>query len=279
MDEEEEITHPSQFWDGKPPTSITLRLVMEKSLTQAQLLEYDALDEEEALTRIQAVTSIHLQWLGLSEISGLEAFDNAEVLCLQANRIERIENLEWLPRLQFLALQCNRIAVVENLTCLSCLEVLDLSRNVIVDFEAEELPKTLNILNFRGNVCVEMPGYKSKVLHQLPDLDLLDGEEVRPSAVPGPGPTVTVAADKGATVEELLLKTPGPNSGLGAYWMRKDLYAGVTADVKEYIDAYSMEALADDFGQKALDAAQRSRARREANPLPTPAGLDGFIQS
>jgi len=33
--------------------------------------------------------------------------------------------------------------------------------------------------------------------------------QVRPSAVPS-GPTVTVAADKGATVEELLLKTPGP---------------------------------------------------------------------
>ena len=28
-------------------------------------------------------------------------------------------------------------------------------------------PRTLNILNFRGNVCVEMPGYKSKVLEQL----------------------------------------------------------------------------------------------------------------
>lgn len=283
---EEEISHPAQFWDGKPPTTITLRLVLEKSLTQAQLLEYDSLDEQEALERIRSLKSLHLQWLGLSEISGLEAFDAAEVLYLQANRLSRIENLEWLPRLQFLALQCNRIAVVENLTCLTSLEFLDLSRNAIVELEERELPKSINMLNFRGNVCAEAPDYKAKLLAYLPELAQLDGEEVElgsrtvaPDAANAESQCPATDAAN-AEAEEVILNK-GSSSALGAYWMRKDLYAGLTADVKDFIDAYALESLGteDSLGKKAQEALQRSRARREAKPLPTPAGLDGFIKT
>lgn len=273
----QDISHPAQFWDGKPPTRITLRLVLEKSLTQAQLLEYDSLDEQEALERIRSLKSLHLQWLGLSEISGLEAFDAAEVLYLQANRLSRIENLEWLPRLQFLALQCNRIAVVENLTCLTSLEFLDLSRNAIVEVDEKELPKSINMLNFRGNLCAEAPNYKAKLLAHLPELAQLDGEEVQPGSPPGSPPEK--AAEAEATAEDVILNK-GSSSALGAYWMRKDLYAGLTADVKDFIDAYALESLGtEDLGQKAHAALQRSRARREAKPLPTPASLDGFIKT
>lgn len=32
----QEITHPSQFWQGKPEKLITLRLVMERSLPEVR---------------------------------------------------------------------------------------------------------------------------------------------------------------------------------------------------------------------------------------------------
>ncbi|CAJ1373830.1 unnamed protein product [Effrenium voratum] len=254
--EEEEITHPAQFWEGKPEKMITLRLVMEKSLTQAELTEYDALEEDAALERVRRLKSIHLHWLGLSEINGLEPFEQAEVLYLQANRLRRIENLDWLPRLQFLALQCNRIAVVENLTELRQLQFLDLSRNQIADFDARELPRSIDTLNLLGNACVAVEGYREKLVAHLPNLAQLDDDAVADS------PSHEVVTEP--------LEGPAPG-GLGAYWMRKDLHAGVTADMKDLIEAYSIEALStSEFSQKVADATARSRARREATPLPAP---------
>eukprot|EP00913_Durusdinium_trenchii_P026511 g24872.t1 len=271
-DSKDDITHPSQFWDGRPEKMISLRLVLERSMTQAALAEYDSLHDEEAASRIQSLKTIHLDWLGISEISSLEPFESAEVLYLQANRISRIENLDWMPRLQFLALQKDE-AVVENLMCLRDLEFLDLSKNEIVSFDEKELPRKINMLNFRGNLCTEASDYRPKLLAHLSDLVKLDGEPV------GEVSERTEEAAVDPEEDALLRLAPGPNSGLGAYWMRKDLFAGVTADVKEYIDAYSIEALAsDDFSQKAVDAASRSRKRREATPLPTPAGLEEVVQ-
>ena len=59
---------------------------------EASLKEYDRLPDDEALERVKGLKSplgpdfrgdlcverLHLQWLGLSEINGLEAFESAE---------------------------------------------------------------------------------------------------------------------------------------------------------------------------------------------------------
>jgi len=247
-----EISHPSQLWEGQPVKQLTLRLVMELSLTQAELREYDRLEEADAFERVRSLKSLHLQWQGLAEICGLEAFESAEVLYLQANRIERIENLEGLSRLQFLALQCNRISVVENLLCLPDLEFLDLSRNEIDLLDVKQLPKKINMLNFRGNKCTMAKDYQRNLLAHLPDLCKLDGEDLVESRSPE-----HTRADE----EPILI-----GSALASYWMRKDLQDGVAADIKDSIDAYSVEALANsqDFSQKVQAAAARSRARRES---------------
>mmetsp|Transcript_66747 Transcript_66747/g.156458 ORF Transcript_66747/g.156458 Transcript_66747/m.156458 type:complete len:267 (-) Transcript_66747:32-832(-) len=252
-EEEPEISHPSQLWDGKPPKQLTLRLIMELSLTPGELGAYDKMSEEEALERVRVLKSLHLQWQGFAEICGLEPFESAEVLYLQANRIERIENLECMPRLQFLALQCNRIAVVENLLCLPDLEFLDLSRNEIAKLDVKQLPKKINMLNFRGNTCVEAPDYLPSLLAHLPDLSRLDGEDLDGAANPEP--------EKKIEIEPL----PSSSSALASYWMRKNLHDGVAADIKDCIDAYSVEALenSQDFSHKVQEATARSRARQQ----------------
>ncbi|OLP96560.1 Ankyrin-3 [Symbiodinium microadriaticum] len=297
---------------------------------------------------------LHLQWQGFAEICGLEPFESAEVLYLQANRIERIENLECMPRLQFLALQCNRIAVVENLLCLPDLEFLDLSRNEIAKLDVKQLPKKINMLNFRGNACAEAPDYLPSLLAHLWD-QLKNVQHIQASfsafaAILDDGSVVTwgSAADGGdsravqdqlknvqhihasrsafaailadgsvvtwgypehggdsSTVRDQLKNTlggiisgdvmlnhsnigwkdwlfmplrpsllierpkdgaanpepektieietlPPGSSALASYWMRKNLHDGVAADIKDCIDAYSVEALenSQDFSHK-----------------------------
>eukprot|EP00931_Biecheleriopsis_adriatica_P006901 TRINITY_DN108244_c0_g1_i1.p1 TRINITY_DN108244_c0_g1~~TRINITY_DN108244_c0_g1_i1.p1 ORF type:complete len:294 (-),score=58.80 TRINITY_DN108244_c0_g1_i1:180-1031(-) len=267
-----EITHPADFWEASGQLKqITLRLVMEKSLTQAELREYDNLPEEGALERAQALKTIHLEWLGIGEIAGLEPFESAEVLYLQANLIERIDGLDCLPRLQFLALQSNRITNVENLLCLTELEFLDLSKNRIAELDVKQLPQKINMLNFRENPCTKAADYQSRLQAHLPDLYTLDGvdigEEVAAQST-APTPATDVDAVLSATEQ-----------GLGAYWKRNDLHAGLTADMQDSIQAYSMESLADaDLSRRVEEATARSRARRSAQPLPTPLACDKAVE-
>lgn len=264
-----EDTEELVLWDpAEPPKQITLRLIMEKSLTKEELKEYDALTAEGTLERVQSLKSLHLQWLGIGEIAGLEPFESAEVLYLQANRLQRIEGLESLSRLQFLALQMNQISVVENLLCLPDLEFLDLSSNRIAELDCEQLPQKINILNLTENACTRSKDYKSRLLARLPDLYTLDLVDLEEAQEPASSTAARVAAEEGT------LPDAGDDRGLAAYWKRDLLQAGITADIKDRIDAYSLEALAEGGGEglsrRAEDAAARSRARREAMPLPSP---------
>eukprot|EP00930_Biecheleria_cincta_P054996 TRINITY_DN41369_c0_g1_i1.p1 TRINITY_DN41369_c0_g1~~TRINITY_DN41369_c0_g1_i1.p1 ORF type:complete len:279 (+),score=71.36 TRINITY_DN41369_c0_g1_i1:87-923(+) len=264
-----EDTEELQLWDpAEPPKQITLRLIMEKSLTKDELQKYDALPAEGALERVQALKSLHLQWLGIGEIAGLEPFESAEVLYLQANRLQRIEGLESLSRLQFLALQMNQITVVENLLCLPDLEFLDLSSNRIAELDCQQLPQKINMLNLRENACTRSKDYKSRLLARLPDLYTLDGVDLEEAQQPAGSTAAREAAEQGA-----LPDAADDNRGLAAYWKRDQLQAGMTADMKDRIEAYSLEALAeagDELSRRVEDAAARSRARREAMPLPSP---------
>lgn len=245
------------FEPAPRPKAITLRLVMEYSLTKSELADYNSLSADEALERAGALKAVHVEWQNIGEIAGLEPFEAAEVLYAQYNQIPRIEGLECMPKLQFLALQGNRITRVENLLCLKELEFLDLSKNYIESLDEEQLPESINILNFTENPCASADGYRERLLARLPDLAYLDGEELAPD----PSSSST-ALDAAAAHEQQLA---AGEQGLSAYWKKSELQSGIEAAVKERIEAYSVEALADveDVGRIADQAADRSRQRRE----------------
>merc|ERR1711879_184755 len=115
--------------------------------------EFEAMDADAALEKARTLKQIRLEFLGIAEIENLDAFDEAEVLYMQHNRIPRIEGLESMLRLQFLALHGNQISVVENLRHLRELVFLDLSKNKIEDFDLRELPASIRILRMHGNPC------------------------------------------------------------------------------------------------------------------------------
>lgn len=247
------------------PKSISLRLVMEKSLTKGELLEYDRLDTNEALERAQALKTLHVEWSSLGDIANLEPFEAAEVLYLQYNRILRIENLDCLPRLQFLALQGNAISVLENLDCLIELEFLDVSKNKIAILDEKQLPQSVNILNLRENPCIQVEGYRERVRARLPDLVRLDGQDVAESGGSDPlgmsGALDSAGLRAVAAEPEELLAT---EKGLGAYWRKGEMQSSVETAIKERIEAFHIEVLGDveGFDQRLEQATARSKGRR-----------------
>lgn len=238
---------------------VSLKLVMESSLTKSELDEYNDLPTEGALERARTLKTLHLEWQNIGEIAMLEPFEMADVLYMQYNRIERIEGLECLPNLQFLALQHNRIVKVENLTCLTVLECLDLSKNQIETLEENELPETINMLNLKENPCTVVPGYSERLSARLPDLGYLDGEEINSFAATTGGST-GAATDFNTASPELL----AGEKGLSAYWRKDELQSAGEADIADRIEAYSIEALADvdGFSRQVEDASERSKVRR-----------------
>lgn len=245
------------FEPAPRPKAVTLRLVMEYSLTKSELAQYNGLSADEALERAGALKTLHLEWQSVGELAGLEPFEAAEVLYIQYNQIERIEGLECMPKLQFLALQGNRIARVENLLFLKSLEFLDLSKNLIKVLDEEELPQTINILNLKENPCACADGYRERVLARLPELGHLDGEDLalEPSSSPAAGELAAPYEQQLAAGEQ----------GLSAYWKKDELQLGIETSMRERIQAYSVEALAEveDVGRLVEQAADRSRQRRE----------------
>jgi len=249
---------PRDAFDPVPrPKAITLRQVMEHSLTKAELAEYNALSADDALERARTLKTLHLEWQQIGEIANLEPFESVEVLYIQFNQIERIEGLDCMPKLQFLALQGNRIAQVENLLCLKELEFLDLSKNLIQRLDERQLPETVNILNLRENPCTSAEGYRERLLSRLPELAYLDGEELVAQAAEG-----TSGTEQAMPQEQQLA---AGEQGLSAYWKKDELQSGIEATTAERIQAYSVEALADveDLGRRAEEAADRSRQRRD----------------
>lgn len=240
------------------PIRLSLRLVMERSLTKAELREFDLLDADEALDRARGMKTLHCEWSSVGEIANLEPFEAAEVLYLQHNRIQRIQNLDSVPRLQFLALQGNQISVVENLDCLRELEFLDLAKNQIAVLDERQLPKTVNMLNLQGNPCAEVHGYRERLQDWLPDLLRLDGKDL----VEHDASLLEPITRPAAGTEVTLLST---EKGLGAYWRKGEMQTNAEADIKGRIDAFSMEALADvaGFDTQVGQAKARSVARRE----------------
>lgn len=250
--------------------AVTLRLVMEQSLTPEELAEYDKLNEEDALARAQALKTLHLEWQNIGEIDSLDLFEAAEVLYMQYNRIERIEGLDCLPRLQFLALQGNCIRAVENLLPLGMLEFLDLSKNEIQELGEEQLPPSVNMLNMRGNPCAQASDYRERVLRRLPGLLVFDGEELPQDDSAG-GPVLPAAPRLARELEEEpddQRAAFSSSQGLSAFHDRRAMQAESAASIAGKIQAYTEEMLADVDGlaQHLEGAVGRSRARRSQPP-------------
>uniref|UniRef100_A0A5K3FML2 LRRcap domain-containing protein n=1 Tax=Mesocestoides corti TaxID=53468 RepID=A0A5K3FML2_MESCO len=103
------------------------------------------------------------------------------ILYLQNNLIPKIENISRLKELEYLNLALNNIEVIENLEGCESLKKLELTVNFIGDLTSVE--NLINLENLEelylvGNPCTEYAGYREYVIATLPQLKVLDGEEI-----------------------------------------------------------------------------------------------------
>ncbi|KAL5281424.1 LRRC6 family protein [Megaselia abdita] len=105
-----------------------------------------------------------------------------KILLMQSNLISKIENVNKFKKLEYLNLALNNIEVVENLEMLESLHKLDLTLNFIGELRSiENLKDNYNLreLHLVGNPCADFPGYRNYVIDVLPQLSVLDGEEIK----------------------------------------------------------------------------------------------------
>ncbi|KAJ6633424.1 Protein tilB, partial [Pseudolycoriella hygida] len=109
---------------------------------------------------------------------------NLKILLLQNNLIGKIENLFKLKNLEYLNLAINNIEKIENLETLESLEKLDLTLNFIGLLTSVCCLKgnyNLKHLTLTGNPCSDFEGYRDFVIVTLPQLETLDGKEIKRS--------------------------------------------------------------------------------------------------
>lgn len=100
---------------------------------------------------------------------------------LQNNLIEKIENLYHLKDLRYLNLAVNSITKIEGLESNEMLQKLDLTVNYVTDLlSVENLKSNYNLreLSLLGNPVTRIKGYRLFVVGTLPQLQLLDSEEI-----------------------------------------------------------------------------------------------------
>lgn len=109
---------------------------------------------------------------------------NLKILLLQNNLIGKIENIFKLKNLEYLNLAINNIEKIENLEELESLTKLDLTLNFIgILTSVDYLKKNYNLkhLILTGNPCTDYEGYRDYVIVTLPQLETLDGTEIKRS--------------------------------------------------------------------------------------------------
>jgi Leucine-rich repeat (LRR) protein len=125
---------------------------------------------------LTTLKEVSLHQFDIEKIENLDRYcRNLEILYLQANQISKIENLHKLKRLNYLQLSLNNITWIENLKGCESLQKLDLTVNFVKDlmciFNLQE-NIDLQFLYLVGNPCVEVIGYRSFVIHTLPQLQV-----------------------------------------------------------------------------------------------------------
>lgn len=109
---------------------------------------------------------------------------NLKILLLQNNLIPKIENIFKLKNLEYLNLAVNNVERIENLEELESLEKLDLTLNFIgILTSVDCLTENYNLkhLTLTGNPCTDFEGYRDYVIVTLPQLDTLDGIDIKRS--------------------------------------------------------------------------------------------------
>jgi protein TilB len=123
---------------------------------------------------LSTLKEISLHQFDIEKIENLDVYcRNLEILFLQSNQITKIENLHKLKRLEYLQLALNNIKVIENLEGCESLKKLDLTVNFIEDLICVENLKQNDLLEqlyLVGNPVTEIQGYRSFVIHTLPQL-------------------------------------------------------------------------------------------------------------
>lgn len=109
---------------------------------------------------------------------------NLKILLLQNNLIGKIENIFKLKHLEYLNLAVNNVEKIENLDELESLEKLDLTLNFIGALTSVDgLKNNYNLkhLTLTGNPCTDYDAYRDYVIVTLPQLETLDGIEIKRS--------------------------------------------------------------------------------------------------
>ncbi|KAJ3325843.1 Protein tilB [Boothiomyces sp. JEL0866] len=134
---------------------------------------------------LTTLKEVSLHQFDIEKIENLDKYcRNLEILYLQCNQIMKIENLNKLKSLKYLQLSLNNIRVIENLQGCESLEKLDLTVNFVEDlFCLENLKNNdaLRQLYLTGNPCTDVEGYRYFVIATLPQLQTLDGQEIKRS--------------------------------------------------------------------------------------------------
>ncbi|KAG4093010.1 hypothetical protein H8356DRAFT_1312060 [Neocallimastix lanati (nom. inval.)] len=131
---------------------------------------------------LSTLKEIALHQYDIEKIENLDVYcRNLEILLLQNNQISKIENLHKLKCLKYLNLALNNITKIENLEGCESLEKLDFTVNFIEDITCVASLKNnihLRELYLVGNPCTKIEGYREYVINTLPQLKVLDGQEI-----------------------------------------------------------------------------------------------------
>ncbi|KEG14622.1 putative leucine-rich repeat protein [Trypanosoma grayi] len=144
-----------------------------------ELLRRRSEHNEGCLSTLKEI-ALHQQDIERIEVVG-DACRELEILYLCNNYIARIEGLHHLKCLKYLNLAVNNITCIEGLEGCEALERLDLTLNFVADMTCVRRLQAnafLEQLHLTGNPCTKTPGYRAYVIHALPQLRDLDGEEV-----------------------------------------------------------------------------------------------------
>lgn len=124
--------------------------------------------------------ALHQQDIERIEVIG-DCCRQLEILYLCNNYIGVIEGLRHLKWLKYLNLAVNNITRIEGLESCEALERLDLTLNFIADLSTVSSLRAnpfLETLHLTGNPCCKTTGYRAFVIHTLPQLSDLDGDDI-----------------------------------------------------------------------------------------------------
>ena len=115
-----------------------------------------------------------------------KACRHLKILLLQSNLVHKIQNLHRLKNLEYLNLALNNISKIQNLQRCESLCKVDLTMNFIPKqglLTAKSLRENehLRDLYLMGNPCSDWTGYRQYVVAAVPQLDKLDGKDIKPS--------------------------------------------------------------------------------------------------